>query len=457
MAQLDMTRGPVPQNLARYAGPLILGNLFQLSYNLVDSVIAGRFIGQDALAAAGTASPIMNILILGISGLSLGAGVLMSEFFGAGEREKLKRELSTVLLFGLFFSLALVCLGVAVTRPLLVALQVPVEILPMTCAYVRVIFLGVPFTYFYNTLAAALKSVGDAKTPLKFLVFSACLNAALDLIFIAGLGFGLVCSAVTTVVAEGASALLSALYIYGKVPGLALGRGELGLDKTLLKITLRYGSATALQQSCQPIGKLLVQRCVNGLGVEAMAAFNAVTRIDDFAFTPQQSIAQAITTFVAQHRGRGVRTREERRRVYTGFRWGLALELGYFVCICLVAELLKEPIMRLFLEKDSSPLTIQMGCQYLTAMGVLYILPAMTNGVQGFFRGCGRMKLTLLCTFIQVFFRVSVTYALAPEIGISGVAVACCIGWVFMLEFEGLCYLKNKRQWERGERPFGAG
>lgn len=455
MAQLDMTRGDVGGHLARYAWPLILGNLFQLSYNLVDSVIAGRFIGEDALAAAGTASPIMNILILGISGLSLGAGVLMSEFFGAGEWDKLKRELSTVLLFGLMFSLALVGLGVAVTRPLLVALQVPGEILDMTCAYVRVIFLGVPFTYFYNTLAAALKGVGDAKTPLRFLVFSACLNAALDLIFIAGLGFGLVCSAVTTVVAEGASAALSALYIYRKVPALALGRGELRLDRELLHVTLRYGSATALQQSCQPIGKLLVQRCVNGLGVEAMAAFNAVTRVDDFAFTPQQSIAQAITTFVAQHRGRGVRTVADRQRIYQGFRRGMVLEGCYFLCVCLVSELWKEPIMRLFVEKDSGPLTIQMGCQYLTVMGFLYLLPAMTNGVQGFFRGCGRMKLTLLCTFIQVFFRVSVTYALAPRLGISAVAVACLVGWLFMLAFEVPYYFWSKARWDQEERAFG--
>lgn len=455
MAQLDMTRGNVAGNLVRYAWPLIVGNLFQLSYNMADSVIAGRYIGRDALAAAGTASPIMNILILGISGLSMGAGVLMSEFFGAGEREKLKRELSTVLLFGLVFSLALVGLGVAVTRPLLVALQVPEEILGMTGAYVRVIFLGVPFTYFYNTLAAALKALGDSKTPLKFLVFSACLNVALDVILIGWLRLGLVYSAVATVVAEGASALLSIWYIYRRVPELALDREELKVDRELLNVTLRYGSATALQQSCQPIGKLLVQRCVNGLGVDAMAAFNAVTRIDDFAFTPEQSIAQAITTFVAQHRGRGVRTQEDRRRVYRGFGRGMLLEACYFVCICLVAELLQEPIMRLFVERDSSPLTIEMGCRYLTAMGFLYILPAMTNGVQGFFRGCGRMKLTLLCTFIQVFFRVTGTYLFAPRMGIVGVAVACCVGWIFMLGFEGLYYLYSKKKWDRGERAFG--
>lgn len=456
MAQLDMTRGPVGRNMLRYAGPLILGNLFQLSYNLVDSVIAGRFIGKDALAAEGTASPIMNILILGISGLSMGAGVLMSEFFGAGEREKLKREMSTVLLFGLVFSLVTVSLGVLLTGPLLWALKVPEDIFAMTAVYVRIIFLGVPFTYFYNTLAAALKSVGDSKTPLKFLMFSACLNAGLDILFIGFLHFGIVCSAVTTVVAEGCSAAMSMLYIYQKVPELALSREEVRLDRPLLKITLRYGSTTALQQSCQPIGKLLIQRCVNSLGVDAMAAFNAVTRIDDFAFTPEQSIAQAITTFVAQSRGRGVRTLEDRGRVYRGFRVGLALELCYFVCVCLVAELLQGPIMRLFVEKNSSLLTIQMGCAYLTAMGFLYWMPALSNGIQGFFRGCGRMRVTLLSTCVQVFFRVTGTYLFAPRMGIVGVALACAVGWTFMIAFEYGYYLWSKTRWDKGARAFGA-
>ncbi len=455
MAQHDMTRGPVWDNLTRYATPLILGNFFQLSYNLVDSVIAGRFIGNDALAAEGTAGPIMNILILGISGLSMGAGVLMSEFFGAEEREKLKREMSTVLLFGLFFSLALVSLGVLFAAPLLRALAVPEEIFGITMAYTRIIFLGVPFTYFYETLAAALKSVGDTETPLKFLVFSSLLNAGLDIFFIGFLGFGIVCSAVTTVVAEGASAALSAAYIYRKIPALALTPREVRLDKTLLKTTLRYGTATALQRACQPVGKLLVQRCINALGVDAMAAFNAVTRIDDFATIPEQSISQAITTFVAQHRGRGVRLGQERERVYRGFRAGLCLEVCYFAAICLVAETLQGPIMNLFVEADSSPATIAMGRSYLTVMGFLYLLPALTNGIQGFFRGCGRMRVTLLCTSIQVFTRVALSYVLVPRMGIVGFAAASAVGWVCMLSFETSYYRLNKRRWERGQRPFG--
>lgn len=457
MAQMDMTRGNVRENMVRFAAPLILGNLFQLSYNLVDSVIAGRFIGKEALAAEGTASPIMNILILGISGLSMGAGVLMSQFFGAGEREKLKREMSTVLLFGLVFSVGLSALGILCATPLLRALKVPEEIMDMTRIYVRIIFLGVPFTYFYNTLSAALKSVGDSKTPLKFLVFSSLLNAGLDIVFIGFLHFGIVCSATTTVIAEGASALLSIGYIYKKVPELALSRGSWRLDRELLKVTLRYGSTTALQQSCQPIGKLLIQRCVNGLGVDAMAAFNAVTRIDDFAFTPEQSIAQAITTFVAQHRGRAetLNDPQGRGRAYYGFRVGLGLECCYWVLLCLATQLLKRPIMLLFSQEGDSAAAIAMGCQYLTVMGFLYILPALTNGVQGFFRGCGRMKVTLLSTCIQVFFRVAGSYLLAPRIGLTGIALACCVGWVFMLGFEAPYYFANKFAWERGKRPFG--
>lgn len=305
MAAMDMTQGNITKHLVRYSVPLILGNLFQLTYNAVDSIIAGRFIGKEALAAEGMASPVMNIVILGISGICMGAGVLMSEFYGAKRYEDLKREMSTAVLFGFWFSLAVVALGVIFTPPLLRALHVPEELMGMTTVYLRIIFLGAPFTYFYNALASALKSVGDSKTPLKFLMFSSVLNGVLDLIFIGGLGFGIVCSATTTVIAEAVSALLSIFYVYRKIPLLQLRKGEFQIDRQLLGTTLQFGSITALQQSCQPIGKLLIQGAVNPLGVNMIAAFNAVNRVDDFAFTPEQSISHGITTFAAQNRGAG--------------------------------------------------------------------------------------------------------------------------------------------------------
>ncbi|WP_462404604.1 MATE family efflux transporter [Enterocloster bolteae] len=430
MAAVNMTEGSITKHLVDYSIPLILGNMFQLTYNAVDSIIAGRFIGKEALAAEGTASPVMNIVILGISGICMGASVLMSEFYGAGQKEKLKREMSTTVIFGCYFSVIIAILGGIFSKSLLGALGVPDEILGKAASYLSVIFLGAPFTYFYNAVSAALKSVGDSKTPLKFLAFSSILNAVLDLIFIGGLGFGIVCSAVTTVAAEAASAVLCITYVYRKIPMLQLRRGEFTMDRQLLRQTLRYGSITALQQSCQPIGKLLIQGAVNPLGVDMIAAFNAVNRIDDYAFTPEQSISHGITTFVAQNRGAG-----RKERIRKGFRRGLMLEACYWVFICITITLFRRPLMGLFVTAGNEGI-VALGSSYLGLMALFYVFPAFTNGIQGFFRGMGNMSVTLLGTFVQTSLRVVFVYLLTPGIGLMGVAYACAIGWSVMLLVE---------------------
>lgn len=437
---MDMTQGSITRQLIRYSVPLILGNLFQLTYNAVDSIIAGRFIGKEALAAEGMASPVMNLVILGISGICMGAGVLMSEFFGAKQLEKLKREMSTAVLFGLYFSLAVTGMGIIFTPALLRLLHVPEELMKMTAVYLRIIFIGAPFTYFYNALSSALKSVGDSKTPLKFLMFSSVLNGVLDLIFIGGLGFGIVCSAVTTVAAEAVSAGLSVWYVYQKIPLLRLERGEFVMDRGLLKTTLQYGSVTALQQSCQPIGKVLIQGAVNTLGVDVIAAYNAVTRIDDFACLPEQSISHGITTFVAQNRGA-----QKPERMKKGFGRGLLLEFGYWIGICAVVLLIRNTVLKLFVTGESAEAIAVIGGQYLAIMAFFYIFPAFTNGFQGFYRGMGMMKMTLLGTFIQTSLRVIFTWLLTPSMGISGVAFACAAGWSVMLLVEIPYYFHLQR------------
>ena len=428
---MDMTQGSITRQLISYSVPLILGNLFQLTYNAVDSIIAGRFIGKEALAAEGMASPVMNLVILGISGICMGAGVLMSEFFGAKQLEKLKREMSTAVLFGLYFSLTVTGMGIIFTPALLRLLHVPEELMKMTAVYLRIIFIGAPCTYFYNALSSALKSVGDSKTLLKFLMFSSVLNGVLDLIFIGGLGFGIVCSAVTTVAAEAVSAGLSVWYVYQKIPLLRLERGEFVMDRGLLKTTLQYGSVTALQQSCQPVGKVLIQGAVNTLGVDVIAAYNAVTRIDDFACLPEQSISHGITTFVAQNRGA-----QKPERMKKGFGRGLLLEFGYWIGICAVVLLIRNTVLKLFVTGESAEAIAVIGGQYLAIMAFFYIFPAFTNGFQGFYRGMGMMKMTLLGTFIQTSLRVIFTWLLTPSMGISGVAFACAAGWSVMLLVE---------------------
>lgn len=424
----DMTEGRGLPGLWRYAVPLILGSCFQLAYNAVDSIIVGRFIGKGALAAEGIASPVMNLVILGISGVYIGAGVLMSEFFGAKAYDRLKREMSTAMLFGLLLSILVAVAGIVLTQPLLDCLHVPKNVRGMTSVYLRITFLGAPFTCFYNALAAALKSIGDSSTPLKFLMFSSILNGVLDLLLIGGLGFGIVCSAVTTVVAQAVSAGLCVVYIFRRIPLLHLRPEEWRIDGGLLRTTLRYGSITALQQSVQPICKLLIQGQVNLLGLDAVAAFHACTRVDDFAFTPEQSISHAITTFIAQNRGA-----KKSGRIRKGFRVGLGLELIYWVCIAGITLLFRRNIMGLFVDGDGSGTVIELGSRYLQWMALFYVLPALTNGMQGFYRGVGKMGMTLLGTTIQASVRVLVTYLLAPRMGISGIAVACAVGWTAML------------------------
>lgn len=263
----DMTRGDVTRHLVGFSVPIVLGNLFQLAYNAVDSIVVGRFAGTDALAAVGTANPVMNILILGVSGLCIGASVLMSEYFGARDVEKLRREFAATLFLGLFFSAAVLALGLPLAGPLLRLLNVPQEILSEAQAYLCVIFLGMPFTFVYNAYAAGIRSVGDSRTPIRFLALASALNAGLDVAFVAGLRWGAVGAGLATIIAESLSAVLCVVYTERSLPMLRLTRADLRPDGGLMKLTLQQGSVTALQQACQPVGKLLIQSCVNGLGV----------------------------------------------------------------------------------------------------------------------------------------------------------------------------------------------
>ncbi len=436
----DMTRGDISSQLIRFSIPLVLGNLFQLTYNAVDSIVVGRFAGEEALAAVGTAGPVMNIVILGITGICIGASVLMSEFFGAGNHEKLKKEVATTLLFGCYFSLAIVILGLFFSGGIIRLLRVPEEITEDATVYLRLILIGMPFTFFYNGVASALRSVGDSRTPVRFLAVASVLNAILDLIFVAGFHMGVFGAAFSTVIAEAVSAFLCIFYIYRKVPLLRLRPKDFRMDRELLRLTVKQGAVTALQQSCQPIGKLLIQGVINPLGVSTIAAFQAVNRVDDFAFTPEQSISSGMMTFVAQNRGAG-----NGERVKKGFRTGLFIEFSYWVIICIVILLVKEPVMKLFVSQGDGAM-VRIGAEYLSLMAFFYLLPAFTNGIQGFFRGMGNMSITLISTLIQISIRVVFVYLLVPTMGMKGVPYACLIGWICMLIYEVPYYFWFKKK-----------
>jgi len=432
----DMTAGDPHSHLWRYALPLLLGNWLQLSYNAVDTMIAGRFLGRAALAAEGIAGPVMNLVILAVSGLCIGSGVLMGEAFGAKDLSRLRCLLANTLTLGCGLCTCAAALGIWLAPQLMDGLAVPPEIWDITGKYLRVTFLGAPFTFCYNALAAALKSAGDSKTPLKFLAFSAVLNAGLDLIFLGVFHFGIVCSAATTVFAEAVSAALALLYMLRRVRVLCPVGKQWRPNASLLGTILCFGGQSAFQQAIQPVCKVLIQGQVNALGLSAIAAFNAVTRVDDFACIPEQGIASAISTFIAQNRGAG-----KTDRIRSGFQAGLRLEGCYFLLIGAVTLLMRDGMVALFLTGEGTAEVVALGSRYLGYMAFFYIFPAMTNGFQGFFRGMGKLNTTILGTFLQASIRTLAASALAPRYGISGIAFACAIGWSVMLLFEIPYYL----------------
>lgn len=428
---IDMTEGRPLRHLVKYAVPLLLGNLMQLMYNAVDSIIAGRFIGQDALAAEGIAEPVMNMIILLISGITIGSGVLMSEAFGAKDMDRLRKLNATTLILGLIAGSIVGLLGFFLSRYILILMDTPSSILDKTTWYLSITFIGVPFVFVFNALSAGLKSVGDSKTPLMFLAFSSILNAVLDLIFLGLLGFGIICSATTTVVAEIVSAFLALWWTGTRNKEIFPSFIDLKIKKDSVLSIVKYGGPTALQQMVQPLGKLFIQGAVNSLGVASIAAFNAAARIDSFALIPEQGIAAAEATYIAQNRGA-----EKKERVMKGFWSGVVLELCYALFIGMVVFFLKDGIVSLFIDGESAKSVIERGAGYLGVMAFLYALPSMTNLVQGFFRGNGKMYTTIVGTTVQITVRTVFTFILTPKFGIIGIAYASGLGWTMMLVWE---------------------
>ncbi|MFR3007080.1 MAG: MATE family efflux transporter [Blautia faecis] len=436
----DLTTGKIMPILVNFTVPLVLGNLFQLTYNAVDSIIVGHFVGKEALAAVGICNPVSTLMILFLNGLCMGASILMGIQYGAKDYETLHRQISTTLLSGAVFSffLTLVCVIFAV--PILLLLQVDPSIMDMTVQYLRIIFLGLMFTFLYNFFSSTLRALGDSASPLYFLIISAILNIFGDLFFVIVLKAGSNGCAISTVLSEALCCLFCIIYIQKKVPILRLGKKWLVFDAGLLKKTIAYGWASAMQQATVQMGKIAIQALVNTMGVSVAAAFAVVNRIDDFAITPEQNIAHAMTALMAQNKGAG-----KNDRMREGFRCGMILELVYGAAVMLICLGFARPLMSLFVKDEE---VIGHGVVYLHLIAVMYILPAVTNALQGFFRGIGDLKVTLMSSFTNMTVRV---IAAAPMVllwnfGIEALPYSYLAGWIAMLLVETPLMLRIYRK-----------
>lgn len=426
----DLTTGKIMPILVNFTVPLVLGNLFQLTYNAVDSIIVGHFVGKEALAAVGICNPISTLMILFLNGLCMGGSILMGIQYGAKDYKTLHRQISTTMLSGVVFSFFLTLFCVVFAVPILHLLQVDASIIEMTRQYLRIIFLGLMFTFLYNFFSSTLRALGDSASPLYFLIISAVLNIFGDLFFVIVLKAGSNGCAISTVLSEALCCLFCIIYIQKKVPILRLGKKWLVFDSRLLKKTIAYGWASAMQQATVQMGKIAIQALVNIMGVSVAAAFAVVNRIDDFAITPEQNIAHAMTALMAQNKGAG-----KNDRMREGFRCGMILEIVYGAAVMVICQVFAGELMALFVKDEE---VIGHGVIYLHLIAVMYILPAVTNAIQGFFRGIGDLKVTLMSSFTNMAVRV---IAAAPMIllwnfGIEALPYSYLAGWVAMLLVE---------------------
>lgn len=436
----DLTTGKIMPILVNFTVPLVLGNLFQLTYNAVDSIIVGHFVGKEALAAVGICNPVSTLMILFLNGLCMGASILMGIQYGAKDYETLHRQISTTMLSGAIFSFFLTLVCVIFAAPILMLLQVDSSIMEMTEQYLRIIFLGLMFTFLYNFFSSTLRALGDSASPLYFLIISAILNIFGDLFFVIVLNAGSNGCAISTVLSEALCCLFCIIYIQKKVPILRLGKKWLVFDSGLLRKTIAYGWASAMQQATVQMGKIAIQALVNTMGVSVAAAFAVVNRIDDFAITPEQNIAHAMTALMAQNKGAG-----KNDRMKEGFRCGMLLEIVYGAAVMIICLGFARPLMALFVKDEE---VIGHGVVYLHLIAVMYILPAITNAIQGFFRGIGDLKVTLMSSFTNMTVRV---IAAAPMIllwnfGIEALPYSYLAGWIAMLLVETPLMLRIYRK-----------
>ncbi len=434
----DLTQGNVAKTMLLFAGPMILGNLLQQLYNVVDTLIVGWSLGPDALAAVGSAYTLMTFLNSIQIGMCMGAGALFSYYFGKKERDRMKSsiQLSFLLIGGV--TLALNILVMAFCDPILRLLQTPPELFAMMHTYVWIIFMGLFFVFLYNYFSYLLRALGDSVTPLFFLGSTALLNIVLDLLFVVVYGWGIGGAAKATVISQAVSGIGLGLFAWWKEPQIRFDRAHFDFTPEKGKEILRFSFASSIQQSVMNFGILMIQGLVNSFGAVVMAAFAAAVKIDTFAYMPAQEFSNAFSLFISQNYGAG-----EKERVQKGIREAIRISLLFCAAVSVLVFVFAGGLMRLFISAADREI-IAVGMGYLRVEGACYCGIGVLMLLYGYYRGINRPEMSLVLTIISLGTRVLLAYVLAPipQIGVWGIWAAIPIGWS-LADVTGVLYLRR--------------
>lgn len=440
-----------------FAFPMIIGNLFQQFYTMADSVVVGRFVGENALAAVGASYSLTNVFISVAIGGGVGASVLTGRSFGAKDYRKMKMSVYTALVSFLALSVTLAAVGLIFSENIMELLNTPENVLEDAAEYLSIYFMGLPFLFMYNVLSAMFNALGRSKIPLYLLIFSSLFNIGLDVFMVCALHMGVAGAAWATLIAQGISAVVSFLIFRREIAAYESGEKTPVFDRGQFGSMCRIALPSILQQSTVSIGMMLVQSVVNSFGAEMLAGFSAAMRVESICVVPMAAIGNAISSFTAQNMGAG---RQE--RVVKGYHAAYGIVFSFALLICAALEGFYEPLVRMFLGEDGTALAMQTGAGYLKFMGWFFALIGLKMITDSVLRGSGDMKMFTVANMVNLSIRVILAMTLAPRFGIAMVWYAVPVGWLanYLISFAE--YRTGK--WKRGgmrtrakslSRPFG--
>lgn len=434
----DLTKGPIMSTMMRFAVPMILRNLLQQCYNIADTLIVGRFLGANALAAVGSAFTLTTFLTSILLGLCMGSGAVFSIRFGQQDEKGLIEgaQASFVLILGI--TLLLNGIAFACLDCIRIFLQVPDKVWGSMREYLVVIFGGIMATFLYNYYASFLRAIGNSVVPLVFLAVSAVLNIALDLWFILGLRWGVSGAAGATVIAQYVSGAGIAIYALLHCQQLRWNRNVSRVRLSCIREIAGFSVLTCIQQSVMNLGILMVQGLVNRFGATVMAAFAAGVKIDAFAYMPVQDFGNAFSTFIAQNYGA-----QKKERIRKGLKGAVVVSVLFCVTVSAVVWVFARPLMELFVDAHETEIIAE-GVRYLHIEGAFYCGIGCLFLLYGLYRALGKPGMSVVLTVISLGTRVALAYILSgvPSIGVVGIWWSVPIGW-FLADLTGLVYYKT--------------
>ncbi len=435
---VDLTKGDIATSLIKFSLPMIIGNIFQQMYNIVDTLIVGRLLGEVSLIAVGSSFALMVLLSSIIIGFCMGASIVTGYYYGSKDIKSFKIASYNGFLFILTITIFINIIAFALVDKFIIWLNIPSQAVFMTKAYLNYIFFGIFFIFIYNYLACLLRSIGNSKLALYFLILATCLNIILDYIFIKYLKMNVEGAALATVIAQFSSATGMLIYTLRKNKNILPSKNEMVINKNILREIIDNSLLTAIQQSIMNFGILMIQSLVNSFGIIISAGFIAAVKIDSLAYIPVQDFGNAFSNFVAINKGAG-----HNKRIMEGLKTSLIISTIFSIIISIIVFLNANKFMSLFVNDIN---VVKAGVSYLRVEGSFYLGIGILFIWYGFYRGLKKSFQSIILTIISLGLRVSLAYILSSIIGEFGIWISIVIGWLIADIYALVVYKKKTKK-----------